>query len=104
MIGDILLTLGVRFFLFDFVLLIKIREHLKNTHYVFRKLFSCTFCQGFWCGLLISLLKNQALPVWPHLEFAFVAAIVSFTWTVIMYPFIKQYEEEHDIPMTKKLL
>lgn len=97
---DILLALGIRFFLFDFILFKKIREHLQKNSYIFKKLFSCTFCQGFWCGLIISLAKSQVFPLWPHLEFAFVTAIVSFTWTVVMDPFIVKYEEKSDLPMT----
>jgi len=98
--SNILLVLGIRFFLFDFVLFKKIREHFQKSSYIFNKLFSCTFCQGFWCGLAISLAKNEILPLLPHFEFAFIAAIASFTWTVLMHPFIVQYEEKHDLPMT----
>lgn len=96
----ILLTLGIRFFLFDFILFKKIRDHLKKSSYIFKKLFSCTFCQGFWCGLFVSLAKNPLVPVLPHIEFAFITAIVAFTWTVAMNPLICQYERSHDLPMT----
>jgi hypothetical protein len=45
--------------------------------------------------------KNPWVPPVPHLEFAFITAIASFTWTVVMNPFIVQYEEKHDdLPMT----
>ncbi|MHB9094538.1 MAG: hypothetical protein ACYC21_07680 [Eubacteriales bacterium] len=100
MFADLLLTLSVRFFLFDFVLFKSLRERLKKNRYFFKKLFSCTFCQGFWCGLVISLLKNWAAPFLSSLEFAFIAAIVSFTWTVMVHPFIKQFENNQDLPMT----
>jgi len=100
MFSDLLLTLSVRFFLFDFVLLKSVREYLKHKSYVFRKLFSCTFCQGFWCGLFISLLKNWEVSVWSHLEFGYIAAIVSLTWAVIFDPFIKKFESDQDLPMT----
>lgn len=100
MVYNLLLVLGIRFFLFDFILFKKIREHLQKNSCIFRKLFRCTFCQGFWCGLIVSLAKNNIFPVLPHFEFAFITAIASFTWTVVMYPFIVQYEEKHDLPMT----
>lgn len=99
MFSELLLTLSIRFFLFDFVLFKTVREYLKYTNYIFAKLFSCTYCQGFWCGLIISLCKNWSASIWNHLEFAFAAAIVSFTWTVIVNPFIKKYESDHDLPM-----
>ena len=100
MFSDLLLTLSVRFFLFDFVFFKPVREHLKSSSYVFKKLFSCTFCQGFWCGLIISLVKNWAGLGWSHLEFALISAIVSLTWTVIVYPFIEKFESDQDLPMT----
>lgn len=99
MFYNILLALGIRFFLFDFILFKRIREYLRGRHYVFNKLFSCTFCQGFWCGLIVSLVKNPPFPLLSHIEFAFISAIASFTWTVIMFPFIVQYEEKQDLPM-----
>lgn len=100
MFYSILLALSIRFFLFDFILFKNIRDHLKKNHYVFRKLFSCTFCQGFWCGLFISMAENPLVPLVPHIEFAFITAIVSFTWTIVMNPLISQYERENDLPMT----
>jgi len=100
MLFDLLLTLSVRFFLFDFVMFKSVREYLKHTGYVFRKLFSCIFCQGFWCGLIISLLKDWEVSVWSHLAFAFVAGIVSLTWVVIIDPLIKKFEFDQDLPMT----
>ncbi|PKM82861.1 MAG: hypothetical protein CVU89_01630 [Firmicutes bacterium HGW-Firmicutes-14] len=100
MLIDLLFILAVRFFLFDFILFKKVREYLGRTHYVFRKLFSCTFCQGFWCGLIFSLLSCQGSSFGRHIEFSFVSAIITFTWTVLMHRFIKEYEDEYDLPMT----
>ncbi|WP_418789910.1 hypothetical protein [Phosphitispora sp. TUW77] len=101
MLVDLLFALGIRFFLFDFILLKNIRDKLNKKYYIFRKLFSCTFCQGFWCGLFIALLQNCHQP-WNSFKFAFIAAIVSFTWTVIMDPYIGLYEEQSDLPMTRR--
>lgn len=100
MLSELILILSVRFFLFDFVLFKGIRIKLKEINYFFRKLFSCTFCQGFWCGLFISVIKSWPGISWSNLEFAFLGAIVSFTWTVIMDPYIRAYEDKCDFPMT----
>lgn len=97
---NLLLALSIRFFLFDFILFKKLRNHLQKDSYIFKKLFSCTFCQGIWCGLIISLFKNPMFPLVPHLEFAFITALTSFTWTILMHPYIVQFEEKQDLPMT----
>jgi len=96
--SDLLFILGIRFFLFDFILFKNIREYLK-IYYVFKKLFDCTFCQGFWCGLAYSVAMSS-LPVWQDIIFAFISAIVCFTWTMALYPYIRRFEKEHDLPMT----
>lgn len=99
MLVDLIFTLSIRFFLFDFILFKGLREILGQKFYVFRKLFSCTYCQGFWCGLAVSLTGNSG-SFWLHLEFAFISAIVTFTWTVLMEPFIREFEKDRDLPMT----
>ena len=103
---DFLLVLSIRFFLFDFVLFHRLRQYLKK-HYVFRKLFSCTFCQGFWCGLLVALFNKPFTTITAfgiHIfKFSFIAAILSFAWTVSLHPLIKKFEAENELPMTKVL-
>lgn len=79
MFSDILFALSIRFFLFDFVLFKTIRERLKEKHYLFKKLLSCPFCQGFWCSLFVYLLSDEVVYL-PHLiNFAFISAFLSFT-------------------------
>ncbi|MZP29250.1 DUF1360 domain-containing protein [Heliobacterium undosum] len=100
MAAELLAALSIRFFLFDFILFKPIRERLKKVHYFFRKLLGCPFCQGFWCGLFIYLL-NHPIESWiAFLQFGFISAILSLSWSIAAYPLLKRYEENHDIPLT----
>lgn len=96
---DLIFMLSIRFFLFDFILFKGFRKYLKQKFYVFRKLLNCTYCQGFWCGLAVSLVGGSS-SYWHNLKFAFISAIVTFTWTVLMESFIKEFEKNRDLPMT----
>lgn len=96
---DLIFALSIRFFLFDFILFKRWREFLRERHYFFRKLFCCTYCQGFWCGLAVSLAGRECI-AWHHIEFAFVSAFLSLTCTVLMEPFIREFESDRDLPMT----
>ncbi len=96
---DLLFTLSIRFFVFDFILFKRCREILKTKSYFFRKLFSCTYCQGFWFGLAVSWSGNSS-SFWYSLKFGFISAIITFTWTVFMESFIKEFERDRDLPMT----
>ncbi|QGG49062.1 DUF1360 domain-containing protein [Heliorestis convoluta] len=103
---ELLFALSLRFFFFDFILFKRIREKLKKKNYFFKKLFSCPFCQGFWCGLFVYLVHH--LPFAPShfhnwlalIQFGFASALLSLTWAVIVYPFIKRYEDDQALPFT----
>jgi len=97
MLFDILLVLSIRFFLFDFILFKSLRNYFKTKGYFFRKLLSCPFCQGFWCGLgifltahTISLNLSFLLSL---LSFGFVTAYLGLITTAIFYPLIERFEE-----------
>jgi len=95
------LTLSIRFFLFDFILFKGLREYLNTKGYLFKKLLSCPFCQGFWCGLAV-FLTVQNLSYTLHfllfmLSFGFVTAYLSLITTAIFYPLIGKYEEKMPI-------
>jgi len=99
MLFQTLLTLSIRFFLFDFVLFKDLRNYLKTKGYIFRKLLSCPFCQGFWSGLgvfltthLISFNLSFLLTM---LSFGFVTAYLSMMTTAIFYPLIDKYEKNY---------
>lgn len=104
MIFNILFTLSIRFFLFDFVLFKRLRGYLNNQGYIFKKLLHCPFCQGFWCGLgvycathTLSFTFSDFLSL---LSFAFVTAYLSLLATAIFYPLIEKFEEKNDgIPL-----
>lgn len=99
MLFQILLTLSIRFFLFDFVLFKGLRNYLKPKGYFFRKLLSCPFCQGFWCGLGVSLSTHiTSVNLWflvPMLSFGFVTAYLSMMTTAIFYPLIDKFEKNY---------
>ena len=99
MIFAMLLTLSIRFFLFDFILFKDLRDYLNTKGYFFRKLFSCPFCQGFWCGLGIFLIANEITInisiLLSMFSFGFVTAYLSLLTTVIFYPLIEKYEEKN---------
>ncbi len=100
MFEDLLFTLSIRFFFFDFVLFKVVRQQLEETHYFFKKLFSCTFCQGFWCGIVVFLFNNQVILLPQLIQFAFISAFLTLTWSIATYPLLKKYEEDHDAPTT----
>lgn len=101
MVFDLLLALSIRFFLFDFILFKQIRDFLKRQGYVFKKLFGCPFCQGFWCGLGVYLC-SQPLP-WPNflpwLSFGFISAYLALAAAVILHPLIEKYEQDSGLPL-----
>lgn len=99
MLEDLIFVLSIRFFLFDFILFKNWRNQLKKKYYFFRKLFSCTYCQGFWCGIVVSLFNHNS-PTWYNLKFAFISAVTAFTWTVVIEPFVQDFENSKDLPMT----
>ncbi|MEL7565775.1 MAG: DUF1360 domain-containing protein [Dehalobacterium sp.] len=99
MLFQILFTLSIRFFLFDFVLFKNLRNYLITKGYFFRKLLSCPFCQGFWCGLgtflaahTISFTLSFLISM---LSFGFVTAYLSLISTAIFYPLIDKYEDKY---------
>jgi uncharacterized protein involved in cysteine biosynthesis len=49
----LLLSLGLRWFLFKYKLLDRIRESLKQKHQLFRELFNCPYCQTFESSVLV---------------------------------------------------
>lgn len=93
----LLLALSIRFFLFNFILFAGVREYLRTKGYVFNKLFSCPFCQGFWCGLGVFLatygISLQVSYLLFLLSFGFVSAYLGLLTTVVFYPLIEKYEE-----------
>lgn len=99
MIENIFLTLSIRFFLFDFILFKTIRNYLMEKHYIFKKLFSCPFCQGFWSGILIFIFSNK-IDFIPMLKFSFITAFLSLTWAISTHQLIKNYEAEQQLPIT----
>ncbi|MDD2421197.1 MAG: hypothetical protein PHC60_07065 [Heliobacteriaceae bacterium] len=104
MVVDLLFALALRFFFFDFVLFKSFRAWLREKHYGWRKLFSCPFCQGFWCGVLVFLLANNLEGTWLFAKqlifFSFSSAFLALTWTIWAFPLVKNYEKEQDLPLT----
>jgi len=99
MLFQMLLTLSIRFFLFDFVLLKGLRNYLKTKGYFFKKLLSCPFCQGFWSGLGVfitthSIYFNLSFLL-SMLSFGFVTAYLSMMTTAIFYPLIDKFEKNY---------
>ncbi|WP_089609731.1 DUF1360 domain-containing protein [Dehalobacterium formicoaceticum] len=99
MIFQILLVLSIRFFLFDFVLFKNVRTYLSTKGYVFWKLLSCPFCQGFWCGLGVFLVFHpfafKLSFLLSMLSFGFVTAYLSLMTIAIFYPLIDQFEDKY---------
>ncbi len=101
---ELLLAISIRFFLFDFILFKKIREYLKPKGYFFKKLLSCPFCQGFWCGLGVYLVYHSAFSFsWQNilsfLGFGFISAYLGLLTAVIFYPIIDKYEKNTGMPL-----
>jgi len=103
MLFELLVALSIRFFLFDFVLFKKIRLYLKQKGYFFRKLFSCPFCQGFWCGLAVYLYNHTVGLNWQQIVsllcFGFISAYLGLATAVVLHPLIKNYEQDSGMPL-----
>jgi len=103
MVLECLLALSLRFFLFDFILFKKLRIYLKQKGYFFRKLLSCPFCQGFWCGLGVYLCNNTIGQTFEQIitlfSFGFVCAWLGLISAVVLHPLIKIYERDADMPL-----
>lgn len=99
MLLQMLLTLSIRFFLFDFVLFKGLRNYLKTKGYFFRKLLNCPFCQGFWSGLGVFLTTHlitfKLSFVLSMLSFGLVTAYLSLLTTAIFYPLIDKFEKNY---------
>ena len=98
MLFQILLVLSIRFFLFDVILFKNIRNYLHTKGYFFRKLLSCPFCQGFWCGSGVFLTShvisiNQSFFLY-MISFGFVTAYLSLVSTAIFYPLIENMRKK----------
>lgn len=83
-----LVVLSLRFFIFDFYLFKSIRNKLLSfNNYFITKLLQCSFCQGFWIGILYyvyfcytnHIIFDYFLVI-DILKFGFANAIVNFTW------------------------
>lgn len=100
MVFQILLALSMRFFLFDFILFRNFRSYLSTKGYFFRKLLSCPFCQGFWCGLGVFLATHTiALNLGYFLfmiGFGFVTAYLSLMSIAVFYPLIDKFEDQYE--------
>lgn len=92
----VLLTLAIRFFVFDFVLFKRPRNWLKERGWFFRKLLSCPFCQGFWTGLIIyavlSPYEFTLMAFIMHISYGFITAYLSLVITVWLDPHLFEYE------------
>ncbi|MTV48426.1 hypothetical protein GJ688_05440 [Heliobacillus mobilis] len=101
MLVDLLFALAIRFFVFDFILFKPVRERLKSLHYLLKKLLSCPFCQGFWCGLFVYLWNHYPFYSFAEfIQFGFIVAFCAFTWSVVMHPLIEYFEKDRDIHLT----
>ncbi len=55
MLEIILVSLGLRFFVIDFISTEGIREWLIKKHRLIAKWFGCAFCNGFWIGGFVTI-------------------------------------------------
>ena len=114
-VPELLAGQALRFFIFDFILFKKPREKLEKKSWLFRKLFSCPFCNGFWTTVTIrsaillcekyKYLRNKHK--YPKIELftienivdGFITGIVSgflsITWYSVTIPCIEQMEKTH---------
>lgn len=86
---ELLFILSIRFFLFDFYLFESLREKIKKkSNKKVKKLLSCPYCQGFWCGLITNISKviftNEVFDLFILVMITFASAILSFTWYMLI--------------------
>jgi hypothetical protein len=100
MLYQILLSLSIRFFLFDFKLFRGFRDYLSIKGYFFRKLLNCPFCQGFWCGLGVFLTVHKIsfdlCFLLSMLSLGFVTAYLSLMTIAVFYPLIDKFEDQYE--------
>lgn len=88
----LLATVGVRFLIFSHVHMAWLRRMLCRGPVAF--LCRCSFCQGFHCGFVLSILFE---PWWHAVVFAFAAAICSYLLASVgelLDRILSRYEEE----------
>lgn len=89
----LLLSLSLRFFLFDFLKTRWIRIWIfKKNIWIINELFKCQYCQGFWCGLLVGLLFIRPFNLLELIMFMFISAYLSLFTCIIFYPMIENFE------------
>jgi hypothetical protein len=94
----IISTIGLTFIITQFYIFKNIREFINNKSKLFGKLFSCTACMGFWCGLFVKtmlLLYYNTLysnSIFIILIYGFIGSIVSYTFYLIIKPLIDKYD------------
>lgn len=87
MTEDLLLVLALRFLFFDHKSLKGFRNWIwKKGGTLARDLLECTFCQGFWVSVLL-------YPDTAYWKFHGAAAIVSYGWSILVYPRMEEVEE-----------
>lgn len=123
-IEELLTNQGLRFFLFDFILFKPLRKKLEKKSWIFKKLFSCPFCNGFWTSVItrsVVLVKIRlgSRAFRPKKVFTLeqfvdmfilgiVSGFISITWYSIIIPLIEIMEERdakvsgwiNDLPST----
>lgn len=91
---DVICVLSFRFFFFDFKKFKKIRDILNSTNnYIICELLRCSFCQGFWSGLIYYLIRYGF--DLDAILFGFSTAFLSFTWYSCTDNLIRIMENEH---------
>ena len=93
MVVDWILVLAIRFLLFDHKSLRGVRALLWKGGWVFQTLLKCSFCQGFWIGLVLAAITHVQPVSWDVLVFALTSGIVSYSWILWAYPRIEEAEE-----------
>lgn len=81
----ILSVLSLRYFLFDFYLFDNIRKFLSKETKFLEKVLSCSFCQAFWCNILMIFAYSYSgfAIEWLYAFMSFlISGFLSVTWTV----------------------
>jgi uncharacterized protein involved in cysteine biosynthesis len=99
----LLLSLGLRWFLFKYKLLYKIRESLKQKHQLFRELFNCPYCQTFESSVLVYFVLGMPFSPVTGILTGLFNAYVSVSIENIIESQIEELEGDFETPKTLEI-
>lgn len=93
-----LATIGLTFIITQFYIFKKFRKWVCEKSEFFGKLFSCTACSGFWCGLIIKTTIILYYHTFNPMDlliiilYGFIGSIICYTAYLLIKPLMNKYD------------